>query len=117
MTPLVWATIALCAVAALLIVGIPYWITFMRPNRTPDHSEADADARRHRFRLGSGPIRRTRGRRLGLSRQTVRHGRSRFARRDHAGRAFISLTQFAPDGQQPAKASVTGRCREPDRRA
>ena len=42
MTPLVWATIALCAVAALLIVGIPYWITFMRPNHTPDHSEAHA---------------------------------------------------------------------------
>jgi hypothetical protein len=42
MTPLVWATIALCAVAALLVVGIPYWITFMRPNHTPDHSEAHA---------------------------------------------------------------------------
>ena len=40
MTPLVWATIALCAVAVLLIVGIPYWITFARPNHTPDHSEA-----------------------------------------------------------------------------
>ena len=42
MTPLVWATIALCAVAASLIVGIPYWITFARPNHTPDHSEAHA---------------------------------------------------------------------------
>jgi hypothetical protein len=40
MTPLVWATIALCAVAVLLIVGIPYWITFARPNHVPDHSEA-----------------------------------------------------------------------------
>jgi len=40
MTPLVWATIALCAVAASLIVGIPYWITFARPGDTPDHSEA-----------------------------------------------------------------------------
>jgi hypothetical protein len=37
MTPLVWATIALCAVVASLIVGIPYWITFARPG---DHSEA-----------------------------------------------------------------------------
>ena len=42
MTPLVWATIALCAVAALLVVGIPYWITFMRPNHVPDHSDAHA---------------------------------------------------------------------------
>ena len=42
MTPLVWATIALCAVVASLIVGIPYWITFARPNHTPDHSEARA---------------------------------------------------------------------------
>jgi hypothetical protein len=42
MTPLVWATIALCAVVASLIVGIPYWITFARPNYTPDHSEAHA---------------------------------------------------------------------------
>jgi hypothetical protein len=40
MTPLVWATIALCAVAVLLVVGIPYWITFARPDDTPDHSEA-----------------------------------------------------------------------------
>jgi len=40
MTPLVWATIALCAVVFSLIVGIPYWITFARPNHTPDHSEA-----------------------------------------------------------------------------
>ncbi|HXZ73214.1 MAG TPA: hypothetical protein VEH31_20385 [Streptosporangiaceae bacterium] len=42
MTPLVWATIALCAVVASLIVGIPYWITFARPGGTPDHSEARA---------------------------------------------------------------------------
>ncbi|HEY1324708.1 MAG TPA: hypothetical protein VGF32_30895 [Streptosporangiaceae bacterium] len=42
MTPLVWATIALCAVVFSLIVGIPYWITFARPNHTPDHSEAHA---------------------------------------------------------------------------
>jgi hypothetical protein len=42
MTPLVWATIALCAVVISLIVGIPYWITFARPNHTPDHSEAHA---------------------------------------------------------------------------
>ena len=42
MTPLVWATIALCAVVASLIVGIPYWITFARPGGTPDHSEAHA---------------------------------------------------------------------------
>jgi hypothetical protein len=40
MTPLVWATIALCAVAASLIVGTLYWITFARPGDTPDHSEA-----------------------------------------------------------------------------
>jgi hypothetical protein len=40
MTPLVWATIALCAVVASLIVGIPYWITFARPGGTSDHSEA-----------------------------------------------------------------------------
>ena len=40
MTPLVWATIALCAVVASLIVGIPYWITFARPGDAPDHSEA-----------------------------------------------------------------------------
>jgi hypothetical protein len=42
MTPLVWATIALCAVVASLIVGIPYWITFACPGDTPDHSEARA---------------------------------------------------------------------------
>jgi hypothetical protein len=30
MTPLVWATIALCAVVVSLVVGIPYWITFAR---------------------------------------------------------------------------------------
>ncbi len=40
MTPLVWATIALCAVVASLIVGIPYWITFARPGDAPDRSEA-----------------------------------------------------------------------------
>jgi hypothetical protein len=42
MTPLVWATIALCAVVISLIVGVPYWITFARPGDKPDHSEAHA---------------------------------------------------------------------------
>ncbi|HYB88423.1 MAG TPA: hypothetical protein VEC76_16310 [Streptosporangiaceae bacterium] len=42
MTSLVWATMALCLLAILIVVGIPYWITFMRRRNKPDHAGAHA---------------------------------------------------------------------------
>ncbi|MBO0785409.1 MAG: hypothetical protein J2P33_04960 [Actinobacteria bacterium] len=42
MTPLVWVNVPLCLLFIAAIVGIPYWITFKRPNHQPDHSEARA---------------------------------------------------------------------------
>lgn len=42
MTPLVWVNVPLCLLFIVAIVGIPYWITFKRPNHKPDHAEARA---------------------------------------------------------------------------
>ena len=42
MTPLAWANFPLAALFLLAWVGIPMWMTFKRPERAPDHSEAEA---------------------------------------------------------------------------
>ena len=42
MTPLAWANFPLAALFLLAWVGIPMWMTFKRPERQPDHSEARA---------------------------------------------------------------------------
>lgn len=40
MTPLVWANFPPAALIFLAIVGIPLWMTFKRPDKHPDYSEA-----------------------------------------------------------------------------
>jgi hypothetical protein len=42
MTPLVWASLALTALFFGAWYGIPMWMTFKRPERHPDFSEARA---------------------------------------------------------------------------
>jgi hypothetical protein len=42
MTPLVWASLALAALCFGAWYGIPMWMTFQRPERHPDFSEARA---------------------------------------------------------------------------
>jgi len=42
MTPLVWASLALTALYFGAWYGIPMWMTFKRPERHPDFSEARA---------------------------------------------------------------------------
>jgi hypothetical protein len=42
MTPLVWANIPLALAFILAVIGIPLWLTFTRPQREPDFSEARA---------------------------------------------------------------------------
>ena len=42
MTPLVWASLALAALYFGAWYGIPMWMTFKRPERHPDFSEARA---------------------------------------------------------------------------
>lgn len=42
MTPLVWANFPLALVFILAIAGIPLWMTFKRPQTSPDHSQARA---------------------------------------------------------------------------
>jgi hypothetical protein len=42
MTPLVWASLALAALYFGAWYGIPLWLTFRRPERRPDFSEARA---------------------------------------------------------------------------
>lgn len=42
MTPLVWANFPLALAFVLAIVGIPLWMTFKRPSKPADHSQANA---------------------------------------------------------------------------
>ncbi len=55
MTGLVWLNVPLVVVAFLAIVGIPMWLTFKRPERHPDYSEARAHfrARERRGRIST----------------------------------------------------------------
>jgi hypothetical protein len=45
MTSMVWLNIPLAILVVLAIVGIPLWMTFRRPERHPDYSEAHAHFR------------------------------------------------------------------------
>jgi hypothetical protein len=45
MTSLVWLNIPLAILVILAVVGIPMWMTFRRPQRHPDYSEAHAHFR------------------------------------------------------------------------
>lgn len=45
MSSLVWLNIPLAILVILAIVGIPMWMTFRRPERHPDYSEARAHFR------------------------------------------------------------------------
>ena len=42
MTGLVWLTVPLMVLAFSAIVGIPMWLTFQRPETSPDYAEARA---------------------------------------------------------------------------
>ena len=45
MTGLVWLNVPLVVLVFLAIVGIPMWLTFKRPERQPDYTEARAHFR------------------------------------------------------------------------
>jgi hypothetical protein len=96
MLSLVWLNIPLAVLIILAIVGIPMWMTFRRPERRPDYSEAHvhfrtkaARARGEAVMVGShvlaGPERRRT--RPGTIRPTVpgrRHSGAPAAARSHA---------------------------------
>ena len=61
MTGLVWLNIPLVVLVFLAIVGIPLWLTFKRPERHPDYSEARAHflAKERRGRISTEAARRS----------------------------------------------------------
>src|SRR5882757_5302787 len=60
-TGLVWLNVPLVVLALLAIVGIPMWLTFNRPERHPDYSEARAHfrAKERRGRISTEAARRS----------------------------------------------------------
>ena len=60
-TGLVWLNVPLVVLVFLAIVGIPMWLTFKRPERHPDYSEARAhfQAKERRGRISMEAARRS----------------------------------------------------------
>ena len=61
MTGLVWLNVPLVVLVFLAIVGIPMWLTFHRPERHPDSTEARAHfrAKERRGRISAEAARRS----------------------------------------------------------
>ena len=61
MTGLVWLNVLLMVLVFLAIVGIPMWLTFNRPERQPDYTEARAHfrAKERRGRISTEAARRS----------------------------------------------------------
>ena len=96
MTGLVWLNVPLVVLVFLAIVGIPMWLTFTRPEREPDYTEARAHfrAKERRGRISTEAVRRS-APGLAATRQHAtaaaavpgrRHSGSGQGRRDHGAR-------------------------------
>jgi len=92
MTPLVWASLALAALCFGAWYGIPMWMTFKRPERHPDFSEARAYLRaKAALAKGESVI-------------TVPAGLTTARRHMTATRAIVPGRQHAGAGLAPARS-------------
>lgn len=99
MTPLVWANFPLAALFLLAWIGIPMWMTFKRPERAPDHSEAEAYYQAKAALMQGESVVTVPAAGMTMTRQHMTATRQAVPGRRHAGAGLAKRSHRVPAGQ------------------
>ena len=106
MTPLVWASLALTALYFGAWYGIPMWMTFKRPERHPDFSEARAYLRAKAALAKGESVVTVPAAGMTTTRRHMTATRAAVPGRQHAGAGLAPARSHPAEAPEPSDASA-----------
>jgi len=104
MTPLVWASLALAALFFGAWYGIPMWMTFKRPERHPDFSEARAYLRAKAALAKGESVITVPAAGMTTARRHMSATRAVVPGRQHAGAGLAAVRSHPAEATEPTNA-------------